>query len=165
VAVSHVLSKIEPFFAITIQNLGRLDSKLISEDARFCSLSLDGRSTIEESAKLTDQILYSYLWILGLYELVRTFDKRCGSLPEFLSVVLKSKVKALKHKIERLRIPLAKMEPSERHKNTDYPIAYPAIHKELGVSWQVAKDIYISRRELSDETLSLFEEINGSSLA
>ena len=60
----------------------------------------------------------------------------------------------LKHRFERIRIPLAKMELARRHP-TDDPIAYPAINLELGVASQVAEDTFITRRELSDALLDL----------
>ena len=157
--VSLSLGKIEAFFVPTIQGLGRLDSELIVEDDRFCELSLEEVSTIDESLRLTDRFTYSYLWVLGLYELVRTLDDRCRNNFKFLGSDLNDKVKELKNKIGRLRVPLAKMEPSKKYEKIDSPIAYPAIHRTFGISWHISNMVYISRRELSDDTLSLFEEI------
>ena len=161
ITVSNALVKIEPFFLPIIQGLGSLDSRLVFEDKEFCALPLDHIPTTKETSKLMERFTYSYLWVLGLYELVRTVDERCRENPKFLGDVLNGKIKTLKHQIERLRIPLAKMKPSKLHEKTDSPIAYPAMHQSLGISWQLGETTYISRRELSDETLNLFEEIEG----
>jgi hypothetical protein len=52
------------------------------------------------------------------------------------------------------------MEPAKKHKNTDFSIAYPVPHKTLGVAWVISGTSYMSRREVSDDGLNLFEEIN-----
>lgn len=156
---SHALKKVEPFMIPLIQGLGRLDIKLILEDERFNDLRQKDRNTIDEAIRLTDNLTYSYLWVLGSYELVRTLDQRCHKDSNLLSNRLGKRIREVKHLFERLRIPLAKMEPSRRHQDTDASVAYPAIHERLGVSWQVSKDVFISRRELSDALLALLQEI------
>ncbi|GAH80817.1 unnamed protein product, partial [marine sediment metagenome] len=72
VKASHGLSKIEPFMIPVAQGLGNLDAKLIVEDDRYLKLPQASRDTIEESMKLTERFILSYLWVLGIYELVRT---------------------------------------------------------------------------------------------
>jgi len=160
---SHALARIEPFMVPITQGLGRLDTNLIQGDQRFCDLQPEERSSIDEAISLTDRMTFSYLWVLGAYELVRAIDQRCHDNPRLLGNRLTTKVTAVKHTFERLRIPLAKFEPSRRYQNTDSPIAYPALHKEFGVSWHVATDVFISRRELSDILLTLLEEMAKTS--
>ena len=155
---SHALGRIEPFLIPVIQGLGRLDVSLIIGDKRFAELHEETRNTIEEATNLTDRITYSYLWVLGSYELIRTLDQRCRENPRLLDNHLANKINETKQSFERLRIPLAKLEPSRRHRDTDSPIAYPAIHERMGISWHVS-NVFISRRELSDALLALFEEI------
>lgn len=161
VFASHGLGGIEPFMTLTLQGLGRLDCQLIPEDARFLSLTPESQATIDESARLTDRFTLSYLWVLGAYEIVRSLDQRCRADTAPLGGELNRRVNGFKHKIERLRIPLAKFEPARRSA-TDSPIAYPAISRELGVAWQLAPDTFVSRRELSDELLSLVEDIRSN---
>jgi hypothetical protein len=60
----------------------------------------------------------------------------------------------LKHRLERIRVPLAKMEPARRYP-TDERIAYPTINLERGIAWQIAEDTVVTRRELSDALLEL----------
>lgn len=142
---SHVLAIIEPFMVPIAQGLGRLDINLIKGDQKFSDLQPEECSSINEAISLTDRVTFSYLWVLGAYELVRAIDQRCRDNPRLLGNQLTTKVTAVKHTFERLRIPLAKFEPSRSHQNTDSPIAYLALHKELGVSWHVATDVFISR--------------------
>lgn len=162
VKASHGLSKFEPFMIPVAQGLGNLDAKLIVEDDRYLKLPQASRDTIEESMKLTERFTLSYLWVLGTYELVRTLTQRCRENGNLLGENLVQEIIKLKQDIERLRIPLAKMEPSRRHRKTDAPIAYPTIHNEFGISWRVSQNTYITRREISDNFLSLLEQIRQS---
>ena len=68
-------------------------------------------------------------------------------------------IKNLKYEFERIRIPLAKMEPARRHADTDSKIAYPALNSNFGISWRVSEEKYVVRRELSDNLLILIESI------
>jgi hypothetical protein len=135
-----------------VQGVGPLDSLLIPADEHFNQLSQKERETIEESMLLTDRFTLSYLWILGAYELIGTLDQRYRENSR--SDDHATRTRELKHRFERIRIPLAKMELARRHP-TDDPIAYPAINLELGVASQVAEDTFITRRELSDALLDL----------
>jgi len=154
VAASYSLAGSDAFILPVVQGLGRLDLHLIPADARFNQLSQEDKETIEESILLSDRFTLSYLWILGAYELVRTLDQRFREDPNYGDEEHKANVRALKHRMERLRVPLAKMEPARRHP-TDDRIAYPAIHPELGIAWQIAEDTFVARRELSDALLDL----------
>ena len=116
---------------------------------------------IAKSIKLTDSFFLSYLWVLGGYELIRTISQRCQERREILGEELNQRIHKLKGDFERLRIPLAKMEPAWKHTATDSPIAFPAFHKDLGISWRVSEDLYIPRRQLSDSLLSLFEDVSA----
>ena len=60
--------------------------------------------------------------------------------------------------MERLRIPLAKMETVRRFP-TDGSMAYPTISRDFGVAWHVAQDTYITRRELSDQLLDFLADL------
>lgn len=155
---SHCLAKIEAFMVPTVQYLGRLDIKLIEDDKKFLSLSLKERGTIDESSKLMDRLTLSYLWILGVYELIRTLAQRSKNI-NLWNEALIQEIEKLKRDIARLRMPLAKMEPANRHKNTDSAIAYPYVHKTDGISWRVSQDKYITRKEVSENFLSLLEKI------
>jgi hypothetical protein len=158
IQASQGLNHIEEFMIVVLQGLGRLDCQLISQDERFGQLPEKERGTVQESILLSDRTTLSYLWVLGAYELVRALDERCHSDTSLLSDSLMQQIRSTKHQIERLRIPLAKMEPAKRHA-TDSPIAYPALSLERGIAWQLGSDIYISRRDLSDSLLQLVSDI------
>ena len=90
--------------------------------------------------------------------MVRTLNQRCNT-SDLIDATLKEQIRNFKNKIERLRIPLAKMEFAKRHRK-DSPIAYPVISREFGVAWQLAQNIFVTRRELSDDLLKLLEKFN-----
>jgi len=159
VKVSHTLAKFEFFMVPLAQRLGKLDATLIEEDGRLIKLSSKDLESIPETLSLNDHITFSYLWILGTYELIRTLDQRCKEKPSLLDEQLRNDVRNTKYSFERLRIPLAKMEPAQRHRQTDYTIAYPAINPRLGIAWKVSDDMFISRRELSDLFLNLLRRM------
>ena len=158
---SHATAPFEHFMSIIVQGLGRLDCQLIQEDSRYCHLSGAEQQTVTESIKLTDRFTLSYLWVLGAYELVRTMDQRARDNASLIAAPLPQRLKDLKRSFERLRIPLAKMEPAKAHKGTDSPIAFPALHRELGISWQLTLAPFVSRRELSDALLGFLEDVRS----
>lgn len=157
VFASHPLGKVEAVLVDYAQGLGRLDSQLIVEEKAFLDLSATGRATLEESIKFTDRLFISQLWVLGAYEVVRTLCQWCNEAPDVFGAEANQKIKVLKEKFERLRIPLAKLEAAKKHKQTDSPIAIPCIHNELGIAWQLSENIFISRIDLSDSFLNLLE--------
>ncbi len=151
---------------VLAQGLGRLDVNLIEEYQSLCNslkLPLEERNLIEESMKLSELLTLSYLWVLGAYELVRAVNQRLVENTELLGGQVRTRVAVVKHAFERLRIPLAKFKASKRHRETDSHIAYPTIHRELGISWQLSPDVLVSRRELADHLLGIMEEICSAS--
>jgi hypothetical protein len=113
---------------------------------------------MRENTLLTDRFTLSYFWVLASYELVRTIDQRCRTSATTLPEDFRSRLAALKRTMERLRIPLAKMEPARRFPE-DSPIPYPAINRDFGVAWHVAQDTYITRRELSHKLLDFLTDL------
>lgn len=159
VAVSWAVLPFEPHLMPVVQMLGRLDCQLIQDEDRSAALPAELRGGIPESVRLTDRLGLSYLWILGAYELARTLHQRAlhGSTLDAESIEM---IAETKRAFARLRMPLAKMEPARAHRDTDSPIAFPAIHHELGVAWQVAPGEYITRRELANLLLNLLSILN-----
>lgn len=142
-----------------IQQLGNIDIQLITcENQNF-------KERADLIMGLSYHLTTSYLWVLGAYEIIRNLHSKISD-PE-----LSDKFKKLKHKISRLRMPLAKLEAANQNKN-DYPFAWPGLQQELGVCWQIndnkiegqacSSDTVgiISRRELADQFLTLLSEIN-----
>ena len=109
-------------------------------------------SSSSDLGALSYHITLSYLWVLGAYEIIRSIrqrNKKAGLNDEKLTSLLR--------KFERLRMPLAKFEPANRHKRTDSEIAYPALNDLHGITWQISEEVFISRGELANEFLSLLE--------
>src|SRR5215467_14557703 len=155
---SFATGAVESFMVPLVQGLGRFDCRLIREDARFAALNREQSPSLDESTRLSDRFTLSYFWVLAAYELVRTLDQRWRTGAATLPDEFGSGVTALKRRMERLRIPLAEMETPRRF-TTDNPIAYPTISRDFGVAWHIAQDMYITRRELSDQLLDLLADL------
>jgi hypothetical protein len=119
---------------------------------------------IEISLLLSDLLMYSRLWVLGAYELVRVIDQACTETPNIFKGHFHKEIKDLKQCFARIRMPLAKLEPAKNHKNTDGPIAFPVLHGNLGVGWKVSPKTVITRQELSDQLLELLGNIRKLSI-
>ena len=141
-----------------VQGLGRFDCHLIHEEARFAALNQEQLSSARERTLLTDRVTLSYFWVLAAYELVRTLDQRWRTGATTLPDEFGSRVTALKRRMERLRIPLIKLETARRFP-TDSTLAYPTISRDFGVAWHTAQDMYITRRELADQLLSFLVDL------
>ena len=141
-----------------IQGLGRFDCHLIHEEARFAALNQEQSSSARERTLLTDRVTLSYFWVLAAYELVRTLDQRWRTGATTLPDEFGSRITALKRRMERLRIPLVKLETARRFP-TDSAFAYPTITRDFGVAWHIAQDTYVTRRELSDQLLNFLADL------
>lgn len=137
-----------------LQALGRQDVGLRAFDARLVS-----STPLEASDAMVlahdDHLTRSYLWVLGAYEVMRIIHARS----RVAKVVHDRVLDELYRVFNRLRIPLAKLEPAGQHKESDSHVAFPAINSVYGVAWQVAEDVFISRGELSDRMLQYLESL------
>jgi len=154
---SSAASAIDQFMVPLIQGLGRFDCHLIREDARFAALNQEESSSSRETALLADRFTLSYFWVLAAYELVRTLDQRWRIGATTLPDELGSRIAALKRRMDRMRVPLLKMETPRRFP-TDSTMAYPSNSTGFGVAWHVAEDMYVTRRELSDQLLGFLAD-------
>jgi hypothetical protein len=152
VHVSEKFSIFDPLIVITIQGLGKLDAKLIVEDNK---ITKQGNPS-NPFGDLGDHLTFSYLWVLGTYEVIRSLEQKAREDNSFFPTH-RTELQSLKVEFTRIRIPLAKFEPATKFSSTDSHVAYPTIHKEFGVSWQISENTYISRRKLSDNMLNQFE--------
>lgn len=159
VTASQVTEGFEPFMIVAVQGLGRLDVSLLGEDSAFVEAHERNAISIDQHIRLTDRFTLSYLWVLGAYEVVRTICQRINERRDLVSGDVARQFKAVKRRISRLRMPLAKMEPASAHKS-DSHIAYPAMHRSLGIAWQLSPQDFITRAELADALLSALEAAN-----
>jgi hypothetical protein len=160
----------EKFQMVSVQGLGKVSIYLDQCDKLILQEIRDSKNeTIESSMRLSDAFTLSYLWVLGAYESIRTISQRLDALEKENNVryVVTDKIRDVKRLFEEIRIPLAKMEISRKHKNdTSYsPIAYPILDTARGIAWNFGDYKNISRKELSEAFLSLlqydFTEILG----
>ena len=157
VDASSAAGAVEAFLVPLVQGLGRFDCHLINEDARSAPVNQE-KSSLNESTRLADRLTLSYFWVLAAYELVRTLDHRWRTGATTLPEESGNRVAAVKRRMERLRIPVAKTETARRFP-ADGAIAYPTISRDFGLAWHVAQDTYISRRELSDQLLDFLTDL------
>ncbi|ODT77908.1 MAG: hypothetical protein ABS69_08310 [Nitrosomonadales bacterium SCN 54-20] len=156
IRASHALATVEPFMTLTVQGLGKIDLELFQKDQQYRKLCIDSNMGVQEATNFTDFFTLSYLWVLGAYEVVRTITQRFKqtdgpTAPRYI------KSQELKKLFERVRIPLAKFEPSERYKKIDSKVAYPSLTFEHGIAWQVSEKDFISRGELSEAFIKFME--------
>lgn len=100
----------------------------------------------------------AHLWVLGAYELVRMLSERVHNDHSLTTDKAIEKIHETKRQFERVRVPLAKLEPSRRNVLTDFPVAYAGIGSE-GLAWKVADDVIISQHQLSDLLWEMFTYI------
>jgi hypothetical protein len=150
---------------VVAQGLGRLDISLMAEDREFVADFEKNRESLEENIKLNVRFTTSYLWVLGAYELVRTICQRQEEQKPDQPEQLAKDFRELKKTFNRIRVPLAKMEPASAHKTTDSHIAYPALHRAKGIAWQVSDADFINRDDLADQLLAKLEGMQARTTA
>lgn len=151
------MSKLDHFMIGVVQQLARLDEKLIQKSKEHHPASEIKPGTLEDFDHF---LTLSYLWVLGAYEIIRTISQRAKENSEIFSEKTINKINETKKLFERIRIPLAKLEPAKAHKDTDSSIAFPR-NSANGIGWHIAPDTYILRIQLSDallETLKLMKK-------
>lgn len=133
-----------------IQLLGIVDAE-IRGVRREHIYGQDGRPLEDQHGilMLEHYQIKAHLWLLGAYELVRMLSQRLRETPGFASDESIAKVNEAKRAFERVRIPLAKLEPAGRHRSTDFEVAHPGVG-EKGIGWRVAEDMVIYQEDLSN---------------
>ncbi len=158
VTASSSLTRFAEMLQLPAQQLGRFDCLLAAESPSFIQSGTD----VERATAFQDHLGLSYLWILGGYELIRTVDQRCRSNPSLISAELSARARQVKKTFERVRIPLAKFEPANSHRDTDFTFAWPAYHPDRGIAWAVAPNTFISRSELAELLLGFLEALHAT---
>ena len=146
----------EPMMPL-VQQLGRLDVRLIQADEAWPDRFFREDMSYEDGTTLHEHITLSYLWVLGAYEFIRTLCDRVAADGEQTSEDVRSVLLEAKRRFARIRVPLAKMEPAAKYSDQDSPIAYPGLKAGVGVAWKLNANTVVSRRELSDALLEALE--------
>ena len=145
-----------------IQMLGQDDTRLYEFDQminRDYPNIVDGKPTSAIDDMLHEMIWKSYTWILAAYELIRTIDRKLKTTDPTADIRLKSQ--RLKNDFARLRVPMAKFEPTGKHEKTDYKFPPGCIQPGRGLCWAAAPDVVLSRTELSDALISFLLELKN----
>lgn len=148
---SHRLEKHESYMGVLTQQLGNLDIELIELGNKH---KPDNNYDAQVLWEFDKYMTLSYLWVLGAYEMVRTLSQRLKEKrhSDF------NKVNQLKKIFERVRIPLAKMEPAKNYPD-DFSIAWPAnTPNEFG--WQIGEGKIILRIDLSNKLLEMLASLS-----
>jgi hypothetical protein len=74
--VSIGLLRFEEHMMPLVQQLGRLDARLIQADETWPDQFFQKAPSYEDGSTLHEHITLSYLWVLGAYEFVRTLCDR-----------------------------------------------------------------------------------------
>jgi uncharacterized Zn finger protein len=159
VQLSLRIQKLNPILTFQLQGLGKIDAQLIINDERFLAMRDKKNPTVEDIMGFTDHYTLSYLWVLGIYEFVRTAHQMSKKSDEFRKY--SEELRKIKNMIARIRVPLAKLEQARDYRLTDNIIAFPTIHIEKGVGWRVSSTKVVKRREISDKVLYFMESLNG----
>jgi hypothetical protein len=157
--LAHSLKMIDITLVRYVQGLGKLDGKLAIDEERFKKYFTENPDVqkvdnVQEWAEMrtnkSDQIILSQLWVLGCYEAIRTIDQflRETKVDNFLNS--SEMFKNAKHFYERVRIPLAKLEPSKVSKGKDNNIAIPGYSESASMIWKINNEEYIAREDLAN---------------
>jgi len=157
---SIFLPKRDPWLTSVLQGVGRLDvtligqTPLIEENFRRQQM-IPPRVSDAEIVQFADYVYQNFLWVLAGYEFIRTLDQICRE-ETGISVTRKDSINASKRQMERVRIPLAKLEVADRFPD-DSRIAVPGWQPGKGAGWLVNESTVILRIDLSDAMLSALE--------
>lgn len=116
----------------------------------------------ELSGKLLEFSTLSYLWVLGMYEIVRAIDERVKKSEIIKEDKIIKEIHKTKILFERVRIPLAKYEPARRFEKTDLaniPMLFP--ERDKGVAWLINENVVINRHQLADAYLNLLQLLSS----
>ncbi len=106
----------------------------------------------------------AHLWVFGIYEYVRMLAQRISENPLLATDDAIAKIKETKLLFTRVRIPLAKLEPADRHQETDYAVALPGVGPN-GLGWKINDSLIIYQEELSDAFLAMLSAIRPRATA
>lgn len=141
---------LEPRISIQTTLMAKLDRRLRELDrAGPDDLEQMQDAGATEWEAHAERLLLSYLWVLGAYEIIRTLTARASARTDVNNEIRESLSEA-KRLFGRVRIPLAKAEPSRRHEETDSALAVPTLVPGLGVGWILSEELTVTRQELSE---------------
>lgn len=158
VSSSMAWSRNEPTGVIMtrIQGLGIIDAELYDINKHNINDRLENDLIVFDVVNIQ-----SYLWVLGVYELFRMANQRIKASPEIANENASKQINMAKSEFSRLRVPLAKLEPSNKFRNIDYAIPQLGANDEQ-LGWKINENEIIYYRTLSDLAVSTFNSLRPS---
>jgi len=138
-----------------LQGLGIIDAELYDINKQSIHTPIENDLTVFDVVNIK-----SYLWVLGVYEFLRMADQKIREKPEIANENARNQIKIAKDKFNRIRVPLAKLEPSKKHKN-DYSVPKLGANDEQ-LGWQINDNEIIYYRELSDLAIFTLNQLRLS---
>ena len=137
---------LNPFLAIDLQSLGRLDVDLVEQWKFEPELIVpptnekDQLFNIQESLRQQKSFEYSRLWVLAGYEIAMQLK---NNDPE--------KFRDTYNLFRKVRVPLVRYEKAG--KNGDgQQIAMPGINTDIGeIGWEIEQGVFVTRNELAEK--------------
>jgi hypothetical protein len=139
-----------------IQGLGIIDAELYDINKHIINKKLENDLSVFDVVNIQ-----SYLWVLGVYELFRMIDQKIKENPEIANENASKQINKAKTEFSRIRVPLAKLEPSNRFRNSDYAIPQLGANDEQ-LGWKINDNDIIYYRPLSDLAISTFDGLRLS---
>jgi hypothetical protein len=148
----------DPWLVVDIQQLGMTERLLLGFEREALELELRNPGRGDNSLMTTVAFAHSRLWLLGFYEVLRTYRQRVGrASPQF------APISAVFRHLELVRMPLAKHESKGVTNDIFYPLTLTRPDKGW-VGWQVVdpktkERLNVFRTELANEFPAAMETI------
>lgn len=154
---SSAVNKASPlqFLLPIIHMLGYQDAMLRKWESEFFNRPSIPAPAESEMIAANYKMFESYLWVLSAYEVIRTLSQRADKDKKLFNTSVAKRIRETKHRLEEVRIPLAKLEP--RRLKGETALALPGVfNNSFGWIVEPAGKFY-SRRELADTVLDLLK--------
>jgi hypothetical protein len=137
--------------AVFSQQLGEKDFDLNKREEAHVRARSEKASVA--NSDITGLWMDGCMFVMCVYELTRSIDQRIRN--DLALATVKAISLQAKKQLARVRMPLAKFQPAEIFRATDYSVAIPWMAADRSVAWEVSKGIVVSRRVLADAFLGL----------
>jgi len=136
-----------------LQGLGIIDAELYDINKVDIKQELNNDLTVFDHVNIK-----SYLWILGIYEFFRMFDQKLRENPTLVDDEIIKLTNKVKKEFARIRVPLAKMEPANKYKKTDFAIPKLGANN-IQIGWRINENEVIWYRDLSNLAINVLNQM------
>ena len=153
------LISVDGKFPGIVRGLGRLDCYLRIQDELIIQ-TFGKKDLYPNLSALEDFLTLSQLWVFGAYEFLRSLQQYLEAKKDLVDENKFEAVRDMKIKFERIRIPLAKLEPAKRFSNSDdVPKGALVLSnaRDKGWCWKLNEEQYVWRKELGEDLLCFLD--------